>query len=325
MITATKVMVQPPYNGGLSLSYAEAAARLAFFITYFDTVAPLAWNPTGPFDSYCFSTELEQAYVLGKHGKWIGPQQANIQGINDAMLDDMALFCLDQLQQQVGGFALASRPGFSPQAALQPTDRILLSLEDCLPCPHHATPLEELLAFKAEHEAQLRAFHEAVDDLYYGLGGGAGRPIESLLPRFRDKLDAHVESVLKAYELRQIKSYVGRLRIALKVAPGAIGEIIGHIAGVGPLVGNVVGGLIGVLADKSKLPGEGNAVPPDFEYIWSGLAAGHAKAFPHEVPMELDVVGLNMTNSTTTSFYPSSITPPVRGNLSGLHMRNNIT
>lgn len=323
MITTTKVVVQPPYRSGLSLSYSEAAARLAFFLTYFDTVVPLAWNPLGPFGQLmCFSTELEQAYVLGKHGHYIGPPMSRVEQVDDAFLDGMALFCLDNLQRQPGGggFALASRDGFLPTTRLSPADRILLSLEDCLPCPHHDTPLEEILAFKAGHQAQLRAFHEAIDDLYFGFGA---RPIESLLPRLKDKLDAHVEAILKAYEYRQIKSYMGVLRIALKLAPGALGEAIGQLAGV-PFVGGLVGGAIGLVADKSKLPSEGNAVPRDFEYVWSGLAAGHAKAFPHEAPVELDTCGFNMTRSVSTSSYPRAVSPPSRGDFSGLIMANNI-
>jgi hypothetical protein len=320
MISGTKILVQPPYRGGFAQSHAEATARLAFFLTYFDEVVPIAFNPRAFVGKpLVLSTELEQRYVLSGHGRPAPlASPVNVEDLNDLnFLDDMATNLLAKLNQTVGGFALASREGFSASTTLSPADRLLLILEDCLPVPHHETPLEELLSFKKEHEAKLRAFHEAIDDLYYGFGT---RPPDSLLPRLKDKLDAHVEQILKAYSQRGIRSYLGILKVGLKLASPAAGETIGLLAGV-PIVGAILGGAISLCADKAILAIGGNAVPKDMEYIVSGLEAGHRRAFPKEQPMITDVVGPNLTNSILGTIYPPKVRPPDKGDFSGMRVR----
>lgn len=247
--------------------------------------------------------------------------KTEVDDLNDpGFLNDMAFGLLKLVNANYGGFAIASAESFSPPPVLDPVDRVALILRECLPTPHHDTPLADILAFKREHEAQLRAFHEAVDDLYYGL---SARPVDALLPRFKDRMDRHVEQTVRAYETRHIKSYMGVLKIGLKLAPGVIGETIGLLMGV-PVVGGLLGGSIGLVAEKTRLPADGNSVPKDFEYIFSGLAAGHTRAFPTEPPMVLDVRGPNLTNCVVGTYYPAVVTPPTRADLSGAHVSSSV-
>ncbi len=322
MISSTKILIQPPYMNGFSINHDEATARLVFFLTYFDHVIPLAFNPqVFPGQIFVTSTRLEQQFVLGGHGQVMQLPEFNIPDINSTeFLDGIATQCLGILNHNVGGFSLASRPDFSAQTALQPTDRVVLLLEECLPTPHHETPLEEIIAFKRDHAPQLRAFHEAVDDLYYGFGA---RPLDRLLPRFKDRLDTHVETISRAYELRHIKSYMGILKIGLKLAPGAIGEMVGLAAGL-PIVGGVLGGAIGLLVDRTKLPTDGHAIPKDFEYILSGLSAGHARAYPAEKPMNANFIGPTLLRSVVSTGYSPTIVDPVQGDFSGSRVEDSI-
>lgn len=322
MITGTKILLQPPYRGGFALSHAEADARLAFFLTYFDQVVPLTFNPPVMGGQILLvSTELEQRFTRLAGMSHVRPPVMEIDDINsNAFLDGMAGQALAMLNDGLGGFALASREGFSGVAGLEAVDRIVLLLENCLPAPHYETPLEELLAFKVEHEGLLRSFHEAVEDLYYGIGN---RPLDTLLPRLKDKLDAHVEQVLLAYESRGLRSYMGMLKIALKLAPPMIGELIGLAAGV-PMVGGIAGGVIGLATDRVKLPTDGNAVPKDFEYVLSGLEAGHRTAFPHEPVMAVNFVGPNVTQCRFPGLYPDTPTPPSNGNFSGVNVSHSV-
>lgn len=314
MPVGTKILLQPPYQGGFALSYAEATSRLLFFLSYFEDVTSLIFNPHLVQGSVLASPLVEQEYCLNHGGKCIGLGRVQVDDIGAPDLyRGMAREILAQLNSGGGGYALAPTPHGPPDVGGQ--DHLVLTMSKCVPVPHPKTSLATLLDFRASHAAELALLHDAMEDLYYGLGS---RPVDQLLPKFQTRLDEHVRQVLAAHERRQIRSYLATLSVGLKVAPAVVGELIGLAAGV-PLLGTAIGGVIGLGIDKTLLPLTSNTVPKDFKYILSGLAAGHLAAFPTEEGFGIDIRLDGVRHSIVSNAqYPISPANPVMGQ----HMLN---
>lgn len=319
----TGVIITSPFShldtGTLNLSFAQADAKLLFFMTYFSQVAVAPFNYRIPSTtSVLTSTELEQQLA----------EQGLIRTCIYKRIEQGGAFDVDfvssmaenaYLESNSAGdgrvWALAPTSEMAEHYAMGDLNCIVATIEQSLPCPRADVPISDVIAFRQENEADLVRLYDALNSTFFRLRGGGLSATEANQMLAREVTDS-IKAVQAAFKRFKIPFFTPDLAISYsipKIAVAAVAELLGHAVGL-PL--GYAGGAASAITfnlGKSKLGREDNKSPKDFQYVLSGLERGIlAQGILAKPPVEYDLLNINLHGISIPGFYPQNVVAPPR-------------
>lgn len=302
--------VMPPFadlgGSAVRLNFLEAELRYKFFVTYFDRVLAIPFNPTLPNGKLLTSSELEQVLVSQEIiGLCRFPRLEQKGGFDVDLMKDYATTAFELLNDGVNSFAIAPpiEAGGSDDV---PVNAIVLALEKCLPCPGVDVPVTDLLQFKTSHAKELARLRHELTFIQSSL---AGHPTTAERNRlFVDRLSYCVEDITKAFERSGFNWFKPDVEFAFRLPIGLVAASISS----DPFIGTIAGILASSLSVKlfsSKLSRPGNMYPANFQVLLKGLEEGVFTSSPQKRSGEFDI-DLTLLNNSLELTYPSRITKP---------------
>lgn len=315
----TGVIVMPPYREistrTLNLNYSEYDAKLMFFLCYFDRICVAPINPNFGFQAVSFSTELEQHLVKAHIAELVYANRITQAGdFDETFLSDYGTYLFDLMNgQENPHWALAPPDGLTAKLGAGELDTLVMILRDLLPCPHPNLPLEDLLAFKSENQAQLSKMRHSINKVALSFRGGLSS--EDTAKVISQELEASIVDTTAAFQRCGVPFFTPDLAISWaipRVIVGAIAELIGANLGVPPGWSAALASGVTFNLGKTKLGRDANNYPKDFSYVLSGLRDGILRKFPEAEPIEFDVENVKISRNRIPLGYPDDIVAPAK-------------
>jgi hypothetical protein len=296
----------------MSLSFAEADARILFYLTYFEDVAVVPINlDMGP--AILNSTELEQTLVHQGIIKAVGP-------FHFAMADFDADFVASQFaapayyacnNHEPGYWALAPSESLLPALEVGASTSAVLCLERCLPCPQPDVPLHDVLDFREKNKGQLARLHHQLEVWMARLS--AGESIEDLVRLFENDLRFALEDIKEAFRREGLPFGLVGLETSFEVPPDVMkqaAEAAGKIFCM-PMMFEILGSLLNIAFKPNKLRRATNSLPANFQYVVTGIAEGVLGSRQTSQTAELDGHRhMLLKDNRGHTFYPEQVRKP---------------
>lgn len=252
------------------------------------------------------STELEQIlYQQGFLSPYF-PASVSFQDFDEEWLaKEFALQVYNRANEDLedGFWALAPSARSSEILHGAGDSVLMVSLQNCLPCPSPNISLEEIISLKTDHEDELRRFHHRIDTFWNSVC--AGEDIETAHTRQAAEIQCCMDDIADLLTKKKFPfGFVG-LDISLAFPTAVIAEMLGASPTTAFLIG-----CVGISVSRSVAKKGTNKFPTNFEYVLRGLKNGLLSVDP-DFPLDHDDISVSMRNITARLSYPPPLTPPM--------------